>query len=73
MAYTPQSVFDENEARLTELRRDMAGTLRVLEELREAARDLVACLDSPHTSVSTKWETGMQYKQALERCRALVR
>ena len=46
---------------------------RELNELREAVIDLLAVLDSPHTSVSARWECGTQYAQAKMKLRALVR
>lgn len=33
--------------------------------LLECAVDLVAILESPHTTVNTRWETEKQYKFAL--------
>lgn len=37
-----------------------------------AARDLVAILESPHTTVNTKWETGKQYQTTLKDMKLLL-
>ena len=35
--------------------------------------ELVAILESPHTSVATRWETGNQYKITLQQARDVIK
>ena len=44
-----------------------------MKRLLEVLNDLVAILDSPHTSVSTRYDTGNQYHITLRNARELLR